>query len=139
VRCGVRVWVQLRPFDNRRLKNSIIILDNAIIHTSRKFIRMLERVGCLVLFLSPYSPDYNPIELCFAQLKRYLRRHRRQARQNLRFTVSAGLRNTVTAANMAAYARKCHYRVAPTANNAHRNRAVARAVVVALVARGVVG
>lgn len=101
---------------------------------------MLKDVGCLVVFLSPYSPDYNPIELCFAQLKRYLRARRRQARQNLRFTVSAGLRNTVTAANMAAYARKCHYCVAPpAADNARRNRAVARAVAVALAARGVVG
>jgi hypothetical protein len=97
---------------------------------------MLKDVGCLVVFLSPYSPDYNPIELCFAQLKRYLRRHRRQARHNLRFTISAGLRNTVSAANMAAYARKCGYSVA--APSLVSNGVVAQAVVMALAARGVI-
>jgi transposase len=34
---------------------------------------MIEAVGASVLFLSPYSPDFNPIELWWSQLKSFLR------------------------------------------------------------------
>jgi transposase len=30
-------------------------------------------------FLPPYSPDFNPIELCFSGLKAWLKRHRQEA------------------------------------------------------------
>ena len=31
--------------------------------------------GCLIKYLPPYSPDYNPIELTFSILKAWMRRH----------------------------------------------------------------
>jgi len=34
---------------------------------------MIEAVGAKVLCLSPYSPDFNPIELWWSQLKSFLR------------------------------------------------------------------
>ena len=43
--------------------------------------------GMRVLFLPPYSPDYNPIELAFSAIKAHVRRHgvlgRRDVDQNL--------------------------------------------------------
>jgi transposase len=37
---------------------------------------MLEDAGVVLAFLPPYSPDLNPIELSFAQLKRWIQRNR---------------------------------------------------------------
>jgi hypothetical protein len=39
-------------------------------------INLIERIGCRILFLPPYSPDYNPIELAFSTLKSWLKANR---------------------------------------------------------------
>ena len=54
---------------------SIIVMDNCAIHHVQPVIDVLHDVGILLMFLPPYSPDYNPIELAFADVKRYLKQH----------------------------------------------------------------
>jgi len=49
-----------------------VILDNAS-HHRRKALRKLARGKVRLLFLPPYSPDYNPIEKSWANMKRFLR------------------------------------------------------------------
>lgn len=49
--------------------HSVVVLDNASIHHVDGIVHMIEEVGALVLFLPPYSPDYNPIEEAFGKLK----------------------------------------------------------------------
>ncbi|CAF24361.1 transposase [Candidatus Protochlamydia amoebophila] len=46
------------------------ILDNATFHQSQKTKDLIQSAGYQVLFLMPYSPDLNPIELFWANLKR---------------------------------------------------------------------
>ena len=46
-----------------------LIMDNASFHKSLKIKELIERFGCKVLFLSPYSPDLNPIERCWSIVK----------------------------------------------------------------------
>jgi DDE superfamily endonuclease len=57
-------------------KNSVIILDNARIHHDDEWIEIVENLGGRVLFLPPYSPDYNPIETAFSFMKSWLKRNR---------------------------------------------------------------
>ena len=45
------------------------IVDNATFHKSSKSKELIESVGCKLLFLPPYSPDLNPIEKFWANLK----------------------------------------------------------------------
>ena len=52
---------------------SIIILDNATFHRKAKLRELAEAADCEVLFLPPYSPDFNPIEKFWACLKHKLR------------------------------------------------------------------
>jgi len=47
----------------------VLILDNASFHRSEESKKLVEAVGCKLLFLPPYSPDLNPIEKCWANLK----------------------------------------------------------------------
>jgi len=49
---------------------SLVIIDNATIHHSDEIINMIEGKGAKILYLPPYSPDLNPIELMFAVYKR---------------------------------------------------------------------
>jgi transposase len=49
--------------------NSTIILDNAAIHKSLKLKILVESFGHKLLFLSAYSPDLNPIEHKWQELK----------------------------------------------------------------------
>jgi hypothetical protein len=59
------------------LVGSHIILDNARFHRRAVLQEMAEAAGCHVLFLPKYSPDLNPIELEWANLKSFLRNYGR--------------------------------------------------------------
>ena len=52
----------------------VVILDNLTSHKSEKAKAILKERGAWFLFLPPYSPDLNPIEMAFSKLKAHLRR-----------------------------------------------------------------
>ena len=47
----------------------IIIMDNASFHKSAKTRELIESAGCKLLYLPPYSPELNPIEKTWANIK----------------------------------------------------------------------
>lgn len=51
----------------------VLIIDNASFHKSKKVIQLLENIGCRIIFLPPYSPDFNPIEHHWASIKNAIR------------------------------------------------------------------
>jgi transposase len=51
----------------------VVILDNLSAHKSQKAAETLKARGAWFLFLPPYSPDLNPIEMAFSKLKAHLR------------------------------------------------------------------
>lgn len=51
----------------------VVILDNLAAHKSVKAEDALTKRGAWFLFLPPYSPDLNPIEMAFSKLKSHLR------------------------------------------------------------------
>jgi len=55
-------------------QGDVVILDNLASHKSEKAKKILKSRGAWFLFLPPYSPDLNPIEMAFAKLKAHLRR-----------------------------------------------------------------
>jgi transposase len=52
----------------------IVVLDNLSSHKSERAKDMLKEKGAWFLFLPPYSPDLNPIEMAVSKLKAHLRR-----------------------------------------------------------------
>lgn len=52
----------------------VVVLDNLSVHKSPRARAAIEAVGCRLVFLPTYSPDFNPIELAFAKTKQRLRR-----------------------------------------------------------------
>lgn len=67
-----RIWVKriLLPELN---SGDIVIADNLSSHKTASAREMIEDAGCRLLFLPPYSPDYNPIENMWAKIKECLR------------------------------------------------------------------
>lgn len=50
----------------------VVVMDNASFHKSAKTKELIESAGCKLIFLPPYSPDLNPIEKVWANLKNSL-------------------------------------------------------------------
>lgn len=50
-----------------------VIMDNLSSHKRSRTRELIEGVGARLLFLPPYSPDLNPIEMIFAKVKQWLR------------------------------------------------------------------
>lgn len=48
---------------------SVIVMDNASFHKREDILNSIQLAGCIAEFLPPYSPDFNPIEHTWAQLK----------------------------------------------------------------------
>ena len=59
----------------RLTSNHVLILDNAMLHKTSQTRELIEGTGASLLFLPPYSPDYNPIEHDFANIKRHREYH----------------------------------------------------------------
>ena len=57
---------ELRPGD-------VVVMDNLSSHKRIRTRRLIEQAGAELVFLPPYSPDYNPIEMVFAKVKQLLR------------------------------------------------------------------
>ncbi len=55
-------------------KGDVVVLDNLSAHKRDKAAKAVQRRGARLLFLPPYSPDYNPIELAFSKFKAHMKR-----------------------------------------------------------------
>lgn len=54
---------------------SVLVMDNASFHHSERIAQMCADAGVKLVYLPPYSPDLNPIEEFFAELKGFIRRN----------------------------------------------------------------
>jgi transposase len=64
-------------------RGQIVVLDNLNAHKSKRARKLVEGRGCQLLFLPPYSPDFNPIEEAFSKIKGLLRKAQARTRQAL--------------------------------------------------------
>jgi transposase len=51
----------------------VVVLDSLSSHKRKRTRELIESAGAQMLFLPPYSPDLNPIELVFSKVKQLLR------------------------------------------------------------------
>lgn len=54
--------------------NDVVIMDNLAAHKRPAVAQAIKEAGASVLYLPPYSPDLNPIEMAFAKLKALMRK-----------------------------------------------------------------
>ena len=94
----------------RREQNSVVVLDNASVHASHftELIALIRSRGAIVEFLSPYSPDLNPIENAFSKFKAGLKRFRLDYLLNPQQTIMRCL-GYISPQDMQGYYRKAGY------------------------------
>lgn len=65
---------------------SVIIMNNASIHKNPRIREIGDNAGVLLVFLPPYSPDFNPIESTFKDLKAWIKKNYQQVEDYDNFT-----------------------------------------------------
>lgn len=61
----------------------VVVMDNLSAHKGSRVRDLIESKGCELLYLPPYSPDFNPIEEAFAKIKGLLRKAEARSREVL--------------------------------------------------------
>jgi transposase len=71
---------------------AVVVMDNLSVHKMRNVVPKIEAADARVIYLSPYSPDFNPIELWWSQLKSFVRRFASGSTALLDRTLAVALR-----------------------------------------------
>ena len=64
-------WVEKMLIPELRA-GQVVVMDNASFHKSTIIKDLIEEAGCRLVYLPAYSPDLNPIEKFWANLKRWI-------------------------------------------------------------------
>ena len=86
----------------------IVVLDNLSAHKVTGIRQAIEAAGARLLYLPPYSPDFNPIEQLFAKLKALLRKAAERSVDDLWNRIAA-LLEAFTPTECANYFRNAGY------------------------------
>ena len=86
----------------------LVVMDNLSAHKVQGVRALIEASGAELLYLPPYSPDFNPIEKAWSKLKQLLRAAKARTAEALEQAIAEVLK-TITAENTAAWFRHCGY------------------------------
>jgi transposase len=86
----------------------IVVLDNLGAHKLRSVAEMARAAGAELLFLPPYSPDLNPIELAWSKIKAILRSHAARTYEELESAVVAAM-SAISVDDILGWFRHCGY------------------------------
>lgn len=75
----------------------VLIIDNASFHKSKKITKLIEAVGCKILYLPPYSPEFNPIEHYWTAIKTGIKKAALKIKNNFYEAAVQGLGEMCTA------------------------------------------
>jgi len=98
----------LLPALRERKPDAVLVMDNLGAHKTPRVRELLDRSGFPYRYLPSYSPDLNPIEPAWAQVKAELRRVAARDEDASHQALGPAL-DRVSAANAAAYFRHCGY------------------------------
>lgn len=89
----------------------VVIWDNLRVHYRTRVRQLIEQVGCTVVFLPAYSPDFSPIENAFSKLKTYLKAAAARTKQALLDGIAQALR-TISFHDILGWFNHCGYPLA---------------------------
>ena len=88
----------------------VVVMDNLGVHKGERVRELIEGRGCELLYLPPYSPDFNPIEEAFSKIKGFVRQIGARTRETLVEAIGKAL-DTVTAKDACGFFVHCGYRM----------------------------
>jgi transposase len=92
---------ELRP-------GQVVVMDNLTAHKGERVRELIEERGCELLYLPPYSPDFNPIEEAFSKIKGLLRKGEARTREALVEAIGTAI-SAVTTKDARGYFEHCGY------------------------------
>ena len=95
---------------------AVVVMDNLPAHKVKGVRAAIEAVGAHVVYLSPYSPDFNPIEHLWSKLKQYLRSIEARTNESLHQAIADGL-NTICSQDICQWFIHCCYGSDPVEPN----------------------
>lgn len=101
-------WVEQHLVRDLRA-GDIVVMDNLSSHKAPGAAKAIEAVGAKILFLPPYSPDLNPIELAFSKFKQLLRDGAERTTEKL-WKLCGKVLDLFTETECRNYLRHCGYR-----------------------------
>jgi transposase len=87
----------------------VVVMDNLSSHKGGKVREIVEGCGCELLYLPPYSPDFNPIEQAFSKIKGLIRKAQARTREALIEAMGLAL-EAVSAREARGFFDHCGYR-----------------------------
>jgi transposase len=93
----------------------ILVLDNLGAHRASRIEEVAEERGAAVIWLSPYSPDFSPIEMMWSKIKASLRSAKARTREELERALAAAL-ELITSTDCLGWFKHCGYQVASNCN-----------------------
>jgi transposase len=89
--------------------SSVIVMDNARIHRGSGVERLCTAAGVKLIYLPPYSPDFNPIEELFSVLKAHIKRHWREFELDPKKDFAAFLERCLTVVGARVELARAHF------------------------------
>ncbi len=93
-------------------QGACVVMDNFRSHKVAAVQKAIEAAGATVVYLSPYSPDFNPIENCWSKVKEFLRSIAARTYQDLDQAITDAL-TTVTPKDIIGWFTHCCYYIPP--------------------------
>ena len=90
------------------LPGALVVMDNAGAHKDPRVAEILARHGAQAIYLPPYSPDLNPIELAWSKLKSLLRTAKARTVEALTSAIAVAMRK-VTSEDAIGWMQHCGY------------------------------
>jgi transposase len=91
-------------------RGQVVVMDNLTAHKGDRVKELIEERGCKLIYLPPYSPDFNPIEEAFAKIKALVRKAEARTREALVEAIGKGI-SMVTAEDAQGFFDHCGYTI----------------------------
>jgi transposase len=86
----------------------VVVMDNLSAHKSPRVAELLAQANARGLYLPPYSPDFNPIEMAIAKVKALLRKREARTLLTLGYAIGEAL-DAITPADALGFIGDCGY------------------------------
>ncbi len=86
----------------------VVVMDNLTAHKGGKVREVIEQRGAELVYLPPYSPDFNPIEEAFSKIKSLLRKAEARTREALLEAIGRAI-SAISAQDARGFFEHCEY------------------------------
>ena len=90
-----------------------LIMDNLRVHKADEVLELIRSFGAKVLFIPPYSPEFNPIEKAWAKIKDILRSKNTRTMEHFAAAFEGAV-GAVSRKNIKGWFAQCGYKISST-------------------------